>query len=241
MKVTVVIPAYNEATTIRPLAEAILDHGLELIVVDDGSSDDTAAQLEGLSLQLIQHQENRGKAASLRRGMDAALGGGADGVLTMDGDGQHRPEEIQAMLNCFTDNPECLVIGARLRNREQAPAARLFANNFADFWISWAAGRRISDSQSGFRLYPAQALRHVRIGYNKYRGFVYESEFLIEAARQCFCFKTVAIASHYPQQTRASHFRPVVDISRIVLMVAWKLIKRGLYLQGLVRSLRKAN
>jgi glycosyltransferase involved in cell wall biosynthesis len=241
MKVTVVIPAYNEATTIRTLAVAVLERGLELIVVDDGSSDDTAAQLEGLSLQLIQHQENRGKAASLRRGMDAALSGGADGVLTMDGDGQHRPEEIQAMLDCFNNNPECLVIGARMLNREQAPAARLFANNFADFWISWAAGRTVHDSQSGFRLYPAQALQQVRIGHNKYRSFVFESEFLIEAARHGFCFKTVAIASHYPQQTRASHFRPVIDISRIVLMVAWKLIKRGLYLQGLVRSLRKAN
>ncbi len=239
MKVTVVIPAYNEAATIRLLAETILAHGLELIVVDDGSIDGTSAQLDGLPLQLIRHPDNRGKAASLRQGMDIAIAAGADGVLTMDGDGQHRPDEIPAMLKRFADHPECLIIGARLLNREQAPRARLFANNFADFWISWAAGRPVRDSQSGFRIYPAKALRQLQIEHCKRRGFVFESEFLIEAARAGFCFETLAIASHYPQQTRASHFRPVVDISRIVLMVAWKLLKRGLYLQGLVRSLRK--
>jgi glycosyltransferase involved in cell wall biosynthesis len=239
VKVTVVIPAYNEAATIRPLAQEILAQGLELIIVDDGSSDGTSEQLDGLSLQLIRHSDNRGKAAGLRRGMDAALAGGADGVLTLDGDGQHPPGEIPGMLELFAQNPECLIIGARLLNREQAPRARLFANNFADFWISWAAGRRIRDSQSGFRLYPAPALRQLQVDYDKHRSFVFESEFLIEAAHRGFCFKTFAIASHYPPQTRASHFRPVVDISRIVLMVAGKLIRRGMYLQGLLRALRK--
>jgi glycosyltransferase involved in cell wall biosynthesis len=239
VKVTVVIPAYNEAATIRPLAQAILTQGLELIVVDDGSDDGTSTQLDGLSLQLIRNSDNRGKAASLRRGMDAALAGGADGVLTLDGDGQHRPDEIPGILELFARNPECLIIGARLLNREQAPRARLFANNFADFWISWASGRRIRDSQSGFRLYPAQALKQLHIDHDKRRGFVFESEFLIEAARRGFCFRTFSIASHYPPQTRASHFRPVVDISRIVLMVAGKLFRRGMYPQGLWRALRK--
>ncbi len=239
MKVVAVIPAYNEAATIRALAEAVLAQGLELIVVDDGSRDDTAEQLSDLPLQLIRHPDNQGKAASLRRGMDSALAAGADGVLTLDGDGQHRPGEIPGMLELFARNPECLIIGARLLNREQAPRARRFANSFADFWISWAAGRRFQDSQSGFRLYPAHILRQVHIDHDKRHGFVFESEFLIEAARRGCEFKTLAIASHYPEQARASHFRPVADISLIVVMVAGKLFRRGMYPQGLVRILRK--
>lgn len=240
MKITAVIPAYNEGATIRPLAEAILAQGLELIVVDDGSGDDTAAQIVDLPLQLIRHPANQGKAACLRHGMDAAVAGGADGVLTLDGDGQHNPGEIPGLLASFADHPECLIIGARLLNREQAPKGRLFANNFADFWISWAAGRRIHDSQSGFRLYPARAIRQVQINHDKRHGFVFESEFLIEAANQGFGFRTVPIASCYPKQARASHFRPAADISLIVRMVAGRLFRRGMYPQGLLRSLRKA-
>ncbi len=240
MKVVAVIPAYNEGATIRSLAQAVLAQGVELIVVDDGSGDDTSARVADLPLQLIRHATNQGKAASLRDGMNAALAGGADGVLTLDGDGQHNPDEIPRLLASFADHPECLIIGARLRNREQAPKGRLFANNFADFWISWAAGRRIRDSQSGFRLYPAQALRQVQIDHDKRHGFVFESEFLIEAANQGFGFQTVAIASCYPKQARASHFRPAADISLIVRMVAGRLFRRGMYPQGLLRSLRKA-
>ena len=235
MKIVVVIPAYNEATTIRPLAEAVLQQGLALIIVDDGSLDGTSDQLSDLPLTLIRHEKNYGKAASLRDGMDAALVKGADGILTLDGDGQHRPEDFPKLITAFSENPEQLVIGARLLNREQAPKARRRANDFADFWISWAAGQRIYDSQSGFRLYPARAADQVKIDHSKKHGFVFESEFLVEAARHGFLFQTVPIASHYPEQARASHFRPVADITRIVLMVAGKLFRNSLNLVRLAR------
>jgi len=238
MKIIVVIPAYNEAATIRPLAEAILKQGLALTVVDDASRDGTSEQLADLPLTLIRHEKNHGKAASLRDGMDAALAQGADGILTVDGDGQHRPEDISKLVTAFSENPNRLVIGARLLNREQAPKARRRANDFADFWISWAAGQRIRDSQSGFRLYPARAANQVQIDHSRKRGFVFESEFLIEAARRGFGFQTISIASHYPEQARASHFRPVADITRIVLMVAGKLIRSGFNPVGLVRVIR---
>ncbi len=235
MKIIVVIPAYNEAATIRPLAEAVLNQGLDLIVVDDRSQDGTSDQLAELPLTLIRHQKNCGKAASLRTGIDAALESGADGIVTLDGDGQHRPEDIPELITLFSDNPNSLVIAARLLNREQAPNARRRANDFADFWISWAAGQRIRDSQSGFRLYPARAVNQVLIDHSLKHGFVFESEFLIEAARQGFGFQTVPISSHYPRQARASHFRPVVDITRIVLMVAGRLIRSGFNPVGLAR------
>lgn len=237
MKVIALIPAYNEVATIRPLAEAVLALGLNLIIVDDGSTDNTKKQIENLSLTLIQHQSNKGKAASLKTGMDTALTQGADGILTLDGDGQHNPNEISKLLDAFAVNPNKLIIGARLLGREKAPKARRRANDFADFWISWAASKRIQDSQSGFRIYPAQAVKNIHINYNKKHGFVFESEFLIEAAHNGLDFVFVPIASNYPKQARASHFKPVEDITRIVLMVAGKLIRSGFNLRGLVRIL----
>ena len=234
MKIIVVIPAYNEAATIRSLAQDVLGLGLDLIVVDDASRDGTSDQLAELQLTLIRHQTNRGKAASLRTGIDAALEAGCDGIVTLDGDGQRRPADIPKLISAFSNNLNSLVIGARLLNREHAPKARRRANDFADFWISWAAGQRIRDSQSGFRLYPAHAAGQVLIDHSRKHGFVYESEFLIEAAHQGLKFQTVPISSYYPRQARASHFRPVVDITRIVLMVAGRLLRSGLNPSGLV-------
>ena len=106
-------------------------------------------------------------------------------------------------------------------------------NRIADFWIGWAAGLLIEDSQSGFRLYPASLLRTMGLKSDKTRSFVFESEILIEAARQGITCRNVAITVKPRVGTRASHFRPFEDILRITRMVAWKLLSRGMYLRGL--------
>ena len=146
---------------------------------------------------------------------------------------QHQPADIPKLIAAFSENQNSLVIGARLLNREQAPKVR-DANDFADFWISWAAGQRIRDSQSGFRLYPARAASQVQIEHSRKQGFVYESEFLIEAAHQGFTFCTVPIASTIPKGPRQP-FSDRWSILRIVLMVAGRLIRSGLNPGGLVR------
>jgi len=147
-----VIPAYNEAATIRDLAQRSLAQGLNVIVVDDSSRDDTAAQVEGLGVTLLRNERNRGKAGSLWRGFQHALEGGARAVLSLDGDGQHRPEDIPRFIDSFEHHRDCMVVGARVHARGETPRARYRANCFANFWISWAAGYWIRDSQSGFRL-----------------------------------------------------------------------------------------
>lgn len=235
MGATVVIPAYNEARTIRDVASRALAQDVAVIVVDDGSVDGTPTRLDGLRLILLCNERNAGKGASLHLGLQRALAEGADAVITLDADGQHAPEDIPRLLEASQRNPGRIIIGARTRNTENAPKARLFANRFADFWVSWAAGRPIRDSQSGYRLYPAAAVAAMPADLNG--GFVFESEILIELARRGFRFATVPIASCYPEDARPSHFRPVRDIVRIVRMVAWKLISRGLYLPGLARAL----
>jgi len=234
----VVIPAYNEAATIRAVAERALAQVPTVIVVDDGSSDGTGARLAGLPVTLISNPANAGKGASLWRGMAIALAEGAEAVITLDADGQHAPEDIPRFVAAWHAQRERIVIGARLWDRERFPPVRYFGNRFANFWISWAAGYPIGDSQSGYRLYPAQALRAVRVGRSRGAGFTFESEFLIEAGRKGIRSAFIPIPAIYPRDARTSHYRSAYDTWRIVWMVACKLIARGLYLPGLLRALR---
>jgi glycosyltransferase involved in cell wall biosynthesis len=235
----IVIPAYNEAATIRAVAERCLQQCEQVIVVDDGSTDATITQLEGLPVRLLRNDTNSGKAASLWKGMQYALQQGATQVITLDGDGQHQPEDIPALLAAAVTHPEHLIIAARLKDNDQAPKARLRANRIADFWISWAAGQWVHDTQSGFRLYPGRLLSQLTPDTRRERGFVFESEILIEAVRRGYPCTVVPISSSYSSNARASHFRPVADITRIVLMVAWRLFSRGFYPQGLWRALKQ--
>jgi len=236
MNYAIVIPAYNEARAIRDVAGRALAQAPLVIVVDDGSTDGTVAALEGLPVVVLRNDGNRGKAASLRNGADEAIKRGAGAIITLDGDGQHAPEDVPLLVAAHAAAPGRMVIGARLHAREEIPPARYWANRFANFWIGWAAGYPIADSQSGFRIYPAALFSQARVNYDEAHSFVFESEIVIEAARLGIYAKCVPISVSYSTGHRPSHFRPVVDIARIVRMVAWRLLARGLYLQGLVRS-----
>ena len=235
--VFVLIPALNEAGTIRELVERALRVVPDVVVVDDGSRDGTAAELEGLPITLLRNERNIGKAASLWKGFDFARARGAQYVVTLDGDGQHRPEDIERLLSAAAQFPDSIVIGARLHDKKNFPARRYYANQFARFWISWAAGYPIADTQSGFRVYPASLLARLGRRQVSWQGFVFESEILIVAAARGVRSVAVLIPGIYPKQARPSHFRPVFDIARIVLMVGGQLLKRGMYPLGLWRSL----
>jgi glycosyltransferase involved in cell wall biosynthesis len=232
----IVIPAYNEARTIRDVAQRALAQAPLVIVVDDGSTDGTALALEGLPVIVLRNARNSGKAASLRSGAEEAIRRGAGAIITLDGDGQHSPEDLPLLAAAYAAASGRIVIGSRLHKREEIPPARYWANRFANFWIGWAAGYPIADSQSGFRIYPAALFARADVNYDEAHSFVFESEILIEAASLGIFAKCVPISVIYSERARPSHFRPVVDIARIVRMVAWRLLARGLYLQGLVRS-----
>ncbi|HEX7219334.1 MAG TPA: glycosyltransferase family 2 protein [Burkholderiales bacterium] len=238
MKIVGVIPAYNEAATIRDVATRALRFLPNLIVVNDGSSDGTLEELGGLPVTLISNPVNLGKGASLARGFAIALAEGADAIVTLDADAQHCPEDIPRLVDAAQAHPGRIVIGARLWDRDKVPPLRYFGNRFANFWVAWAAGFPVADSQSGFRLYPAALLRNISV--NPAARFAFESEILIEAGRAGVRTTAVPIAALYPANARPSHYRNAVDTARIVRMVAWKLITRGLYVPGLLRSLRGA-
>jgi len=237
-KIVGVIPAYNEAPTIRDVATRALRFLPDLIVVNDGSTDDTAAALQGLGITLISSPTNLGKGASLWRGFALALAEGADAVVTLDGDAQHCPEDIPRLLEAAQAHPGRIIIGARLWDRDHVPPLRYLGNRFANFWVAWAAGFPVADSQSGFRLYPAALLRDVSVDPGG--RFAFESEILIEAGRAGVRSAAVPIAALYPARARPSYYRSTVDTARIARMIAWKLVSRGLHLPGLLRSLRGA-
>ena len=238
--VWIAIPAYNEARTIRGLALKALALCPRLIVVDDGSTDATSGQLEGLPLTLLRQASNEGKAAALRLAFSEALRQHAACVVTLDGDGQHDPADASALLRAWRRHPDRLIVGSRLHDKANFPPARYRANRFACFWISWAAGHPIADSQSGLRVYPAAALAIAVGGGVRGDRFMFESEILIEAADHGIRTLAVAVPGRYPPNARPSHFRPVVDIAKIVIMVATRLLKKGMFPAGLWRSLRPA-
>jgi cellulose synthase/poly-beta-1,6-N-acetylglucosamine synthase-like glycosyltransferase len=222
--VVAVIPAYNEARTLRPLIEALLPMLPHIVVVDDGSSDDTLPSLAGLPVQVCRHAVNRGKAAALRSGFEHALALGYRGIVTVDADGQHAPEDVHALLRLARRRGEDLVVAARQPTPQQ-PRLRRWANRFADFWVSWAAGRPVADSQSGLRYYPRAAAQ--RLLAMPDGGFALESAVLIESALAGIALWSVAIPARYGPNLRRSHFRPVRDIAAIVRTVSRYLLWRG--------------
>ncbi len=239
LKWAVVIPAYNESKTIVTLVQQILQQQpSSIIVVNDASTDTTSRLVASLPVTLIDHTENRGKAASLWTGFEQAFTEQVNVIITMDGDGQHKASDLPRFIQSYQDNisrnEKLIIIGSRKRNPESQPFARYFANRFANFWISWAAGYRISDSQSGFRLYPVGLLKKMQ-HLKQSQGFVFESEILIDAIKAGYYSSRVDIKAVYPEDRRSSHFKPYEDIKKITQMVATKLLKNKMNLPGLFR------
>ncbi|MDZ7713398.1 MAG: glycosyltransferase family 2 protein [Rhodovibrio sp.] len=230
------IPAYNEAATVGDLIRRVRAQLPDVIVVDDGSADATAVEARRLDVRLVRHAKNAGKGRSLIDGLHAAREAGFDAAVTLDADGQHRARDIPRLLQCA--GADTLVLGSRVNDAARMPRARRIANRIAGFFISWAAGQRIGDTQCGLRVYPTGVAAALGLTGRRH-GFVFESEVLIEAARQGWRIVEVPVPAVYPARApRHSYYRPVVDSAAIAVMVAGKLLARGLDPAALVRVLR---
>lgn len=239
MTTAAVIPAHNEVRTIRPLVEATRGKVDAVIVVDDGSTDGTGEAVGGLDIRLLRHETAGGKAAALATGFAAALEDGAERVVTLDGDGQHDPAELDRLLDAARQYPDHLIVGARIRQRHRQPGIRRFANRFADFWISWASGQRLPDSQSGYRIYPRGLLERIHPSTARRHGFVYETAMLIDGARAGYPALAVEIDSIYRDNARPSYFRPGKDVWEIFWFVFRRIVFAGMYPQGLWRMITR--
>ncbi|MEM1382642.1 MAG: glycosyltransferase family 2 protein [Pseudomonadota bacterium] len=237
------IPAHNEAQTIRAIAEAARPHVDGMIVIDDGSTDGTSEALAGLPIRLIRHSQNAGKGPRLAEGLAAAFAAGAAQVVTLDGDGQHDPGDIPAFRAAARGNPGALILGDRSAAMATMPQGRARSIRFGNLFIGWACGRPIADAQCGMRLYPRQVWQTLSVPRRHIRGFVYETAVLLYAAEAGAAFATVPIPARYAGfQKRPSHFRPVADFLLIAWAVTQFLVSRGFRVGGLltVLGLRKS-
>lgn len=226
LRTAVLIPCLNEERAIRAIVRGALQHSAQVIVVDDGSSDGTVAALAGLPIHLIRHERPGGKGNALRAGFRRALELDVDGVLTMDGDGQHDCGDIPRILSAAADLPNHIVVGARLAGRERQPRIRRIANDIADWGIAWAVGQRLADSQSGQRWYPREVVKLAADVAPQ--GFVFEADILIEAARRLRTrVAAVPIEVRYAGEFRRSHFKPLRDFCRITSHVIGRVVEAG--------------
>jgi glycosyltransferase involved in cell wall biosynthesis len=218
-KCCVIIPTYNNSDTLLKVIEDVLSYTHQVIVVNDGSTDRTKTLLEsGLDPQVnvIGYQRNRGKGYAIKKGFLRALDLGYDYAITIDSDGQHLPSDLPVFINQLSRKGDSIVVGERRMPGENVPAKNTFANKFSNFWFRLYTGKRIPDTQSGYRLYPIRVLHDMKFYSGKYE---FEVEILVRSSWNGIEIKSVPIDVYYPPpDKRITHFRPIQDFSRISIL-----------------------
>jgi len=213
-RILALVPGYEEGPRIGAVVEAALRH-LPVLVIDDGSSDDTAANAEAAGGDLIRQVPNQGKGAALRAGFRRALDEGYEAVLTLDGDGQHDPDEIPRFVAAFGapgasgPRPE-LIIGRR--DFARMPLVRRLANTLGTATFSWAVGRHIPDNQSGYRLLGRRLMTATLDSAET--GFEFEVEMIAVCLRNGWTLDWVPISTIYAGEP--SHVRPMAHLRHFV-------------------------
>ncbi len=210
-----VIPAHNEAPRISAVIEGAARH-LPVLVIDDGSSDDTAAVADAAGARVIRQTPHRGKGEALKTGFRQAIAGGAAAVVTLDADGQHDPAEIPAFLATWTRTRVELVIGAR--DFHAMPPSRRLANSLGKRVLGWATGREIRDNQSGYRLISRRLMEAMLTSEEP--GFGFEVEMIVECVRRGWAIEWVPIRTIYGAED--SHINPTTHVARF-LTLAWRI------------------
>lgn len=207
-KICVLIPAYEAEKTIGSVLERVKSLGLDTIVVNDGSVDQTEKVARAYGVHLLNHSKNLGKGAALRTGFQYILQKGYALVITLDADGQHDPSDIPSLLNVFLRVQPDLLIGSRAGEFHRMTWLRRFWNRLGVKAVSRLCHADITDSQSGFRLIRTSLLRTISLTTN---GFETELELLIKACQKRFGVLSIPINVQKVDGTSFSHFRPVMD------------------------------
>lgn len=209
-----VIPTYNNGGTLHDIIERVLNYCSDVIVVNDGSTDNTAMILAsfGQRIKVVDYGRNRGKGYALKQGFSKAESLGFDYVLTIDSDGQHFPEDIPVFIEALEQHPGALIVGSRNLKQENMPGANTFANKFSNFWFRLQTGISLPDTQTGYRLYPLRSLP--RIFSSRYEA---ELALLVFSAWRGTELVPVQVNVVYPEG-RVTHFRPFWDFFRISVL-----------------------
>ena len=213
-KICVVIPTYNNGGTLREVVERVLAYSTDVIVVNDGCTDDSKDILDsfGKRISVIDYGKNRGKGYALKQGFKKAKTSGFDYALTLDSDGQHYPEDIPLFVKALEQHPRALIVGSRNLNQENMPGGNTFANKFSNFWFKVQTGLSLSDTQTGYRLYPLRQLP--KILSSRYEA---ELALLVFSAWRNIELVPIQINVLYPED-RVTHFRPFWDFFRISVL-----------------------
>jgi len=224
MRIAVLIPAYDCAATIAGVVAGAREHVGDVLVVDDGSRDDSAARAAAAGAQVLRLTPNRGKGAALRAGMVALAARGVTHAVSMDGDGQHLARELPTLLAASAAAPAALIVGARRIGGQDVKPIRLFGNRFANRWVEIACGVAVRDSQSGLRVYPLAATQALGATADR---FAFETEVLIRAARAGMPIHSVPVDVYYPPPAeRVSHYAPWRDTLRIIGVVLGLILRK---------------
>ncbi len=226
----VIIPTYNNAQSIGQVIEDVLAYTDQVIIVDDGSTDETSRVLAQFpQVQIHAYKENVGKGHALQTGFAHALSLGYMYAITIDADGQHYAKDLPQFLDKIREEPGSLIVGARNMEQESVPGGSSFGHRFSNFWYKLETGIDLPDTQSGYRLYPLSPLAAIRFFTKKYE---FEIEVLVRAAWRGIVVSAVPISVYYPPKAeRISHFRPFTDFSRISLLNTVLVLITFLYIK----------
>lgn len=215
----VIMPTYNNENTLRRVLLELISMipSERIIVVNDGSTDQTSVILAEFSDQitLVELPENKGKGFALRTGFKTAISKGFDSAITIDSDGQHYPKDIEVLLKIAKENPNAVLMGSRNMEQDGVPQKSSFGNKFSNFWFKVETWITLPDTQTGFRLYPLDPLKKMKLRTTK---FELEIEVIVRLAWKGLKFIPVNIDVKYDANERVSHFRPGRDFFRISVL-----------------------
>ena len=216
--IIVIIPSYNNGKTLADVIESVRFYAPDILVVNDGSTAETAGILSRESnLHTITPPANQGKGVALRHGLSFAKKQGFRYAITIDSDGQHFASDIPALIEAIEKEPDTLLVGARNLASDNMPGKNTFANKFSNFWFTLETGIKLQDTQSGYRLYPIQRMNVDKWYYTA--KYEFELEALVFAAWGGITVKNIPVHVYYPpQEERVSHFRPFRDFTRIIIL-----------------------
>ena len=215
--ICVVIPTFNNGTTVGRVIEGCLCYCQDVIVVNDGSTDHTRELLDATEgITVVDIARNRGKGFALKKGFQKAKEMGFAYAITIDADGQHYPSDIPLFLKANQEHPGALIIGERNLSGVDRSSGSSFANKFSNFWFMIQTGRKLNDTQTGYRLYPLKKLYGLSLLTSRYEA---ELELLVFASWHGVELFSIPIDVYYPpREDRVSHFRPGADFARISLL-----------------------
>ena len=219
----VLIPAYNAEGTLKGVIEGVKRSHLDIIVVDDGSTDSTPRIGREMGVTLLRHPKNRGKGRALRTGFTYVMEHGYEAVITLDADAQHDPAEIPRFVELYREQGPGIIIGSRAAQFSEMPWLRRFWNRLGAKAVSRLTKTLVSDSQSGYRLIRTEVIRDVKLTTSTYET---EMELMIKACKKGYSVLNISIASRSINGTTTSHFRPVVDTFKICMLYLRSLLWR---------------